>query len=148
MAKEALARSSRERCNWLQADARLTAMWLWTLKAPNADRKAEDSDGDDDSDDEQDGKKPRISGFKLEYDAARKIAQGLGAHLESLTHFVEVSGDQARLLPVAERTKHLFGKDEEEPARAAKKKKSSAQLNMFAELTGAEDSKVPGKRRP
>jgi putative DNA methylase len=74
-----------------EADARLTAMWLWTLKAPDSNGKAEDAGNDEDSDDEQEGKKPKITGFKLEYDAARKIAQGLGAHLESLTHLVEVA---------------------------------------------------------
>jgi putative DNA methylase len=89
----------------------------------------------------------RLGGFKLEYDAARKIAQGLGAVLESLTHLVEVKGDEARLLPVAERTRHLFGKEEEEPARAARKK-ASAQMNMFAELTGSDDAEMLGKRRP
>jgi hypothetical protein len=130
-----------------EADARLTAMWLWTLKAPDSNGKAENVGDDEDSDDEQEGKKPKITGFKLEYDAARKIAQGLGAHLESLTHLVEVSGDQARLLPVSERTKHLFGKDEEEPTRAGGKKKSSAQLNMFAELTKAEDAEVAWKEK-
>ena len=130
-----------------EADARLTAMWLWTLKSPESNGNGEDGDNDEDSDDEQEGKKPKISGFKLEYDAARKIAQGLGAHLESLTHLVEVSGDQARLLPVTERTKHLFGKDEEEPARAAGRKKSSAQLNMFAELTEGEDAEVAWKEK-
>ena len=95
----------------------------------------------------QETKKPKASGFKLEYDAARKIAQGLGAVLESLTHLVEVKGDQARLLPVAERTRHLFGKEEEEPARAARKK-ASAQMNMFAELTGATTPRSLGRRRP
>jgi len=130
-----------------EADARLTAMWLWTLKAPDLNGKAEDAGDDEDSEDEQEDKKPKITGFKLEYDAARKIAQGLGAHLESLTHLVEVSGDQARLLPVSERTKHLFGKDEEEPARAGGKKKSSAQLNMFSELTEAEDAEVAWKEK-
>jgi putative DNA methylase len=128
-----------------EADARLTAMWLWTLKAPDANGKAEN--GDDDSDDEQEGKKPKVSGFKLEYDAARKIAQGLGADLEGLTHLVEIAGDQARLLPVSERTKHLFGKEEEEPVRAGRKKKSSEQLNMFAELTEAEDAEVAWKEK-
>jgi hypothetical protein len=130
-----------------EADARLTAMWLWTLKAPDSNGKAEDAEDEEDSDDNQEGKRPKVTGFKLEYDAARKIAQGLGAHLESLTHLVEVSGDQARLLPVAERTKHLFGKDEEEPTRAARKKKSSEQLNMFAELTEAEDAEVAWKEK-
>jgi adenine-specific DNA methylase len=130
-----------------EPDARLTAMWLWTLNAPDSNGKDEDGGDDEDSDDEQEGKKPKITGFKLEYDAARKIAQGHGAHLESLTHLVEVSGVQARLLPVSERTKHLFGKDEEEPARAAGRKKSSAQLNMFAELTEAADAEVAWKEK-
>ncbi len=65
----------------------LTAMWLWTLKAPDSNGHAEDAGDDEDSEDEQEGKKPKISGFTLEYDAARKIAQGLGAHLESLDPF-------------------------------------------------------------
>ncbi len=34
-------------------------------------------------------------GFTLEYDAARKIAQGLGAILEELPHLVDIEGDQA-----------------------------------------------------
>jgi hypothetical protein len=130
-----------------EADARLTAMWLWTLKTPDSNGGSEDTVDDEDPDDEDEGKKVKLSGFKLEYDAARKIAQGLGAHLESLTHLVEVSGDHARLLPVSERTKHLFGKDEEEPARAAGRKKSSAQLNMFAELTAGEDAEIAWKEK-
>lgn len=47
----------------------------------------------------------------LEYDAARKIAQGLGADLASLRGVVEVQGETARLLPVSERTTYLFGKE-------------------------------------
>ena len=54
---------------------------------------------------------PKVSGFVLEFDAARKIAQGLGIHLEKSPSIVEVKGDKARLLPVAERTKYLFGKE-------------------------------------
>ena len=130
-----------------EPDARLTAMWLWTLKTPDSNSSTEDSDDDDDADDAPEGKKKKAGGFKLEYDAARKIAQGLGAHLESLTHLVEVSGDEARLLPVSERTKHLFGKDEEEPARLARKKKAAAQLNMFAELTEGENAEVAWKEK-
>jgi hypothetical protein len=46
----------------------------------------------------------------LEYDAARKIAQGLGAHLEKMGNLVEVKGDRARLLSAGERAPRLFGK--------------------------------------
>ena len=38
----------------------------------------------------------RTSGFALEYDAARKIAQGLGAHLEQLASLIEVKGETAQ----------------------------------------------------
>ena len=78
------------------------------------------------------------SGFILEYDAARKIAQGLGAHLEQLTGVIEVKGDKARLLPVAERTKHLFGK-EEASVPTKRKKKKPPQKTFFDTLEEVEE---------
>jgi len=51
------------------------------------------------------------------------------------------------LLPVSERTRHLFGREEEEPARADGRKKSSDQLNIFAQLTEAEDAEVAWKEK-
>jgi len=84
---------------------------------------------------------PKVGGFALEYDAARKIAQGLGAHLEALTSLVEVKGDTARLLPVAERTKSLFGKDEASaPSAKRKKKDPQLKLGFEQELEQAEES--------
>jgi hypothetical protein len=77
----------------------------------------------------------------LEFDAARKIAQGLGVHLEKASAVVEVKGEIARLLSVAERTKYLFGKEAEEETRASRrKKKEPAQISLFAELEAAEKS--------
>lgn len=119
-------------------------MWLWTLQAGDADG---DSAEEEESDDESEGgaKKAKTTGFVLEYDAARKIAQGLGAHLEDLDSLIEVSGETARLLPVAERTRHLFGKDQEDsPLSQAKKKKKDLQmgLGLFAELTETTDAEA------
>jgi len=51
------------------------------------------------------------------------------------------------LLPVSERTRHLFGKDEEEPARKIGKKKKSEQLDMFAELTESEDAEAAWREK-
>jgi hypothetical protein len=130
-----------------ESGARLTAMWLWTLKAPDINNIAEDEDSEADSEDESEGKKAKTSGFTLEFDAARKIAQGLGAHLESLSNLVQVSGDQARLLSVSERTQHLFGKDEAEPAQKSARKKKSAQLDMFAELTESDDAEAAWREK-
>ena len=127
----------------LEEDARLTAMWLWTLSTSanggNGVGSARDDDGDsagEDDEQESTGKAKPSAGFSLEFDAARKIAQGLGAHLEDLGRVVEIKGDQARLLSVAERTRYLFGQDAERaPARRAKKQK---QLTLFEELQAAE----------
>jgi hypothetical protein len=125
----------------LEEDARLTAMWLWTLKTGEGNGNGAVDDGEADDDEEGRSAKGKAAGFVLEYDAARKIAQGLGAHLESLSAMVEVKGETARLLPVAERTRMLFGKDEAD-APTAKRKKKDPQLKLgFAvDLEKAEEA--------
>jgi putative DNA methylase len=127
----------------LEPDARLTAMWLWTLASgangETGERGDEESDSEIEDDEERGSAKGgHTGGFVLELDAARKIAQGLGAKLEELGHVVEVKGDKARLLDVAERTQHLFGKDENAPsARRTVKKR---QMTLFAELEEAAET--------
>ncbi len=97
----------------LEPDARLTAMWLWTLSAGSSgnDGAVGSEESEDEEDEEATTGSPRGGGFSLEFDAARKIAQGLGAHLEDLRSVVEVKGKMARLLPVSERSRFLLGKD-------------------------------------
>ena len=96
-----------------EADARLTALWLWTLRAA-ANGKREDTEQAevDEEEDEEAGKAKQLKGLALDYDTARKLAQALGAHLEDLGRpggIVEVKKGVARLLPVAERRKALLG---------------------------------------
>lgn len=128
----------------LEPDARLTAMWLWTLgtAAPARNENGPADNGaeeDAEATEEEDAKPSKVSGFVLEFDAARKIAQGLGIHLEKSQSIVEVKGDKARLLPVAERTKYLFGKDAEDaPTSKKKPKKKDTQLTLFEALADAE----------
>jgi len=135
-----------------EEDARLTAMWLWTIAAGikgSSDQgiQGEEAEAAEDEEEEGGGRGKKAAGavpagrqgYVLEYDAARKIAQGLGAHLEKLTNVVEVKGDTARLLSVAERTKALFGKEQAEaPAARRKKKDKQMQLGFAAELEAAE----------
>ena len=124
-----------------EPDARLTAMWLWTLKTGDASG-AEGEPAEDDSGDDEEGssKKGGGGGFVLEFDAARKIAQGLGAHLEDLTSLVEVSGETARLLPVAERARVLFGKGEGKAAPIRRKRDS--QMDLFKALQADDDAQA------
>lgn len=132
----------------LEPDARLTAMWLWTLSrgapAGNGNSQSGPSvEGDEEAaaedEDEGGGKPAAAGGYALEFDAARKIALGLGVHLERCGSIVEVKGDTARLLPVAERAGHLFGK-EADPGRASGKrgKKKVRQRTLFDHLDEAE----------
>ncbi len=110
VAKEALNMIFRgAHTEGFEEDARLTAMWLWTLST--GANSGVDSDGEKAGDEDDDAGVAKTSSFSLEFDAARKIAQGLGAHLEELTSMVEIEGETARLLPVSERVKYLFGKD-------------------------------------
>ncbi len=120
-----------------EEDARLTAMWLWTLSAGRANSNG-NSVAEETDDEEGDNGKAVSVGFVLEYDAARKIAQGLGAHLEKLAHVVQVKGETARLLRVTERTRYLFGKDQAQ-ATTAKPKKKKTQISLFAELEEVEE---------
>jgi len=130
-----------------EEDARLTAMWLWTLSTGAANGEASAYDADEDEADEEKAPKAKLSGYTLEYDAARKIAQGLGANLEHLQNLVEVKGDKARLLPVSQRTKALFGKDESESPVAGRKKKSSQlELGFMEEVEKAEQEGSWGQK--
>ena len=114
-----------------EEDARLTAMWLWTLKTGNGKSLIKEED------ETEDEKKGGNGGWKLEYDTAHKIAMGLGVHLESLESVVAVEGETARLLPVAERTRKLFGKESSE-IPAGRKKIKQLKLLFEEEIEQAE----------
>ena len=126
-----------------EEDARLTAMWLWTLSpglSNGESAKADEMEDADEDSEEKPAQTAKLTGFTLEYDAARKIAQGLGAHLELLMNLVEIKGETARLLPVAERTKALFGKDGTESPTAKRKKSAQLSLPGLLEELEQEDS--------
>lgn len=123
----------------LEPDARLTAVWLWTVAAgattsgASLDEADSGEQGDEDYDElesvDSDATSIKVSskGFGLPFDAARKLAQGLGVDLDGMTDLVEVKGDKARLLSVSERAVGLFGKSSLEQRPKAKSK----QLGLF-----------------
>jgi hypothetical protein len=94
-----------------EEDARVTAMWLWTLRArPNGPTPEEAKMPEDEEEEPTTGRK-RPAGYELPYDDARLIIQALGAHedqLKRLGGIMEVKGNKARLLPVTERRRWLF----------------------------------------
>ncbi|OUJ69897.1 DUF1156 domain-containing protein [Hymenobacter crusticola] len=124
-----------------EEDARLTAMWLWTLSAAAPAASSEDDEEVDDEEDEdaRPAAKKKLAGFVLDYDTARKISQGLGASLADLTGLVQVKGNQARLLPVSERTATLFGQDSLRTPEPVRRKKVSQLALTFEEPSNGTD---------
>lgn len=112
-----------------EPDARLTALWLWTVAAGAEDSSGKDSDSEDGS-----SPKAGVGGFTLEYDTARKIAQGTGANLDKLDSIVHIKGNKATLTPLAERTGYLFGKDDTALQTPKGRRKAEPQTDLFAEL--------------
>lgn len=121
----------------LEPDARITAIWLWTLTGEASPAESDSSSEEDNSDDSEDAPKAVAKGgaFTLEFDTARKIAQGLGANLDVLRQVVEVKGETARLLRVAERARYLLGKDAGQAPKGKREKAGAKQLTLFEVMT-------------
>lgn len=149
----------------LEEDARLTALFLWTLQATatkaaatadeasegDEDEPAEDEDEDADEEEAGGGGK-KAKGFALPFDVVRRFAQPLGIHLEGWERWtIATAKGVVRLVPVAERAEQLLGKDgllaapADAPARSAKGKKKDATPT----IEGMEDdaTEAPAKGR-
>jgi len=120
---EAVAREALKDFPTDEPDARVTGFWLWTLRgringasgagvtpAPLAN---EDMLEEEEAEGAGRGTGPRApTGYALPYDDARLILQALGAHEDQLRRpggILEVQGNSARLVPVAERRRFLLG---------------------------------------
>ena len=129
----------------LEEDARLTALFLWTLQSTVEETEGEALQ-DDDGEDETPSKKSK--GASLPFDVARRFAQPLGIHLDEWeSRIIETKKGVVRLIPVRERGKQLFGEtgadslaDDIEAAAT-----SSAQLSLFPEEAPAVRGR--GRRR-
>jgi adenine-specific DNA methylase len=113
---EAKARNST--AGALEEDARLTALFLWTLQSTNGNgaRKEQESDEEIEADEEDTGKDAgatkKKKGYSLIFDVVRRFAQPLGIHLpEWEGRIIETEKGVVRLLSVKERAKQLFGEE-------------------------------------
>jgi len=154
----------------LEEDARLTALFLWTLQATEAaangkaGKKAaevedDDANGVDEGDDEDTGedsgatqKGKKKAGLSLIYDVARRFAQPLGIHLDIWEgRIIETAKGVVRLLPVGERAKQLFGEDEASAVArrfdSAKKPDPQGMLDFMAEQRAVAVPEVKGRGR-
>lgn len=102
----------------VEEDARLTALFLWTLQSTNgetvdnANDEGDDEEPSDVDDDEEGSSRGKAKGFTLVFDVVRRFAQPLGIELPKWEgRVIETKKGVVRLLPIAERAKQLFGED-------------------------------------
>lgn len=149
------ARARNGAAGALEEDARLTALFLWTLEATDPAAKAskvvqaskvaqasspadpEDEAEARDGDDDEDSKPAKAKkGLILVFDVVRRFAQPLGIHLENWEgRIIETNKGTVRLLPVLEREAELFGADGARQAAVelVMPGGGSPQFNLFVE---------------
>ncbi len=144
----------------LEEDARLTALFLWTLQGSNGtavsagpaatvpdepEEDEEDEGADEDDVDSARGRTPK--GYTLVFDVARRFAQPLGIHLDDWEgRIIETKKGTVRLLPVAERARQLFGSGGAQvmAERLESPAASSPQLSLFAEMEPVRPARARG----
>ena len=101
------ARARNGMAGALEEDARLTALFLWTMQSTGEAPASGDAGGDAEADD---APRRRPSAYTLPFDVARRFAQPLGIHLDAWEQrIIRTEKGVVRLLPVKERGEQLFG---------------------------------------
>jgi putative DNA methylase len=111
------ARARNGMAGVLEEDARLTALFLWTLQATNGKNGSspsatlgENMVHDSTEDDQEVALKGKAKGFSLVFDVVRRFAQPLGIELPKWEgRVIEIEKGVVRLMAVSERTKQIFG---------------------------------------
>lgn len=142
-------------------DARLTALFLWTLQSTEGEGKSEKVKGKSeeledepekiDEEDEEGSVRGKAKGFTLVFDVVRRFAQPLGIELPKWEgRVIETKKGVVRLLPIAERAKQLFGEDGAQAVAARLEQEEAVgtkplQVMLFPEIEAA--PKVRGRGR-
>ncbi len=118
----------------LEEDARLTALFLWTLQTTSA---ADGADGAEEEGNARTTDEPSsgvgAKGYSLAFDVARRFAQPLGIDLPKWEkRIVETKKGVVRLLPVSERARRLFGEDGTAEMAKALERPGGPQRDLFA----------------
>ena len=119
----------------LEEDARLTALFLWTLQST----EISEENGKNEEDEETIAK-VAAKGFNLPFDVVRRFAQPMGIDLDIWTgRIIGQEKGVVRLLPVGERARELFGKDGSGAAAdwIESDPNASLQQTLFPELDAA-----------
>lgn len=155
------ARTRNGAAGVLEEDARLTALFLWTLQSSNGNgegkskkkkgksEEIEDEEGIEDEDDEA-APKSTSKGFSLIFDVVRRFAQPLGIvlpHWEG--RIIETKKGVVRLLSLSERAKILFGDAGAHAVadRIESDREGSPQLSLFPEMEMETMPRIRGRSK-
>lgn len=151
------ARARNGAAGALEEDARLTALFLWTLQSTNGDSAkgaGDEADEEDllDEDEEEEAALPgRPRGYSLVFDVVRRFAQPLGINLPRWEgRIIETKKGVVRLLTVAERARQLFGKDGVRIAVERLERSGACgylQLRFFAEFEAGASPGAKSRRK-
>jgi adenine-specific DNA methylase len=151
---EAQARNSG--AGALEEDARLTALFLWTIRSTagnGAGETAADGENEeeaDETDEEEDGGNRKPKGYTLIYDIARRFAQPLGIHLDDWKdRIIDIDKGVVRLLPIRDRARQLFGEAGAAGLadRIERAPDTARQLELFPGLRDVATEQQRGRRR-
>ncbi|MCC6485535.1 MAG: DUF1156 domain-containing protein [Armatimonadetes bacterium] len=138
----------------LEEDARLTALFLWTLQSTNGQNghtdPSEEGDEETDADDEEPSGRGMVRGYSLAFDVVRRFAQPLGIELTKWEgRIIETTKGVVRLMPVSERTKQLFGEDSEEAVAdwIRRDSRKDPQLDLFSDIEQPPTLQLRGRSR-
>ncbi len=135
-----------------EEDARLTALFLWTLQSTARHGGGESrADAEEDADyglghevEEESLKDRAKGGYSLPFDIVRRFAQPLGIRLDAWEgRITETEKGVVRLLPLSDRTAQLFGGETAEAvaAGAQKVRRGPVQARLFPEPAEPESGK-------
>jgi len=132
----------------LEEDARLTALFLWTIQSTKSGNGNENEEEDVEEEDET----PRTEskGYSLIFDVVRRFTQPLGIVLPKWENrIIKTKKGVVRLLSISERANQLFGKDGARAvaARLEEKPKTDPQLLLFPEMEQATPPKIRGRSK-
>jgi hypothetical protein len=141
----------------VEEDARLTALFLWTLQSTNGqngvegrqDEETEDEAGGEEEEEEA-APKARAKGYCLPFDVVRRFAQPLGIDLPQWEgRVIETKKGVVRLMAVAERARQLFGQEGAEAATEwiEQDSRKDFQQMLFPDLEEGRALRIGGRGR-
>ena len=117
LALEQVLRGVRDGPTSLEEDARLTALFLWTIQSSATEPEgltsaSIDRGAEEDRETEDLPNEAGPGGYSLPHDVVRRFAQPLGIHLEVWEgRIIKTEKGVVQLLPIEDRTVQLFGQE-------------------------------------